>query len=74
MSDKHFDLIAIGGGSGGLSVAQRAASYGARAALIERDRMGGTCVIRGCVPKKMMWFGAEQLSAIKRAKGYAIAL
>ncbi|MEM9604259.1 MAG: glutathione-disulfide reductase [Pseudomonadota bacterium] len=72
MSDKHFDLIAIGGGSGGLSVAQRAASYGARTALIERDRMGGTCVIRGCVPKKMMWFGAEQLSAIKRAEGYAI--
>lgn len=72
MPDTHFDLIAIGGGSGGLSVAQRATSYGARAALIERDRMGGTCVIRGCVPKKIMWFAAEQLSAIRRAEGYAI--
>lgn len=72
MSENHFDLIAIGGGSGGLSVAQRASSYGARTALIERGRMGGTCVLRGCVPKKIMWFGAEQLNAIKRAKGYAI--
>ncbi|MGH8501675.1 MAG: glutathione-disulfide reductase [Gammaproteobacteria bacterium] len=55
---KHYDLIAIGGGSGGLSVVQRAASYGARCALIEPGRLGGTCVNRGCVPKKIMWYGA----------------
>ncbi|MGI8740550.1 MAG: glutathione-disulfide reductase [Gammaproteobacteria bacterium] len=55
---KHYDLIAIGGGSGGLSVAQRAASHGARCALIEPDRLGGTCVNRGCVPKKIMWYAS----------------
>jgi len=55
---KHYDLIVIGGGSGGLSVAQRAASYGARCALLEPDRLGGTCVNRGCVPKKVMWYAS----------------
>ncbi|HEX4052407.1 MAG TPA: FAD-dependent oxidoreductase, partial [Steroidobacteraceae bacterium] len=49
-----FDLIVIGGGSGGLACAQRAASYGARTALIEMHRLGGTCVNVGCVPKKVM--------------------
>ncbi|MFP7571163.1 dihydrolipoyl dehydrogenase family protein [Marivita sp. S2033] len=55
-----FDLIVVGGGSGGLSSAKRAASHGARVALIERDRLGGTCVNRGCVPKKLMWMTARQ--------------
>lgn len=47
-----FDVIVVGGGSGGLSVAERAAEYGAKVLLIERDRIGGACVNRGCVPKK----------------------
>lgn len=73
MTDIHYDLIAIGGGSGGLSVAQRAASYGAKVAVIERDnRLGGTCVNRGCVPKKIMWYGAESLENIRKAKAYGI--
>lgn len=55
---KHYDLIAIGGGSGGLSVAERAASYGAKCAVVEANRLGGTCVNVGCVPKKVMWYGA----------------
>jgi len=56
---KHYDLIALGGGSGGLSVAEKAASYGKKCAVIEPDRLGGTCVNRGCVPKKVMWNAAN---------------
>ncbi|WP_006787159.1 glutathione-disulfide reductase [Thiorhodospira sibirica] len=54
-----YDLIAIGGGSGGLSVAERAARYGARCAVIEQHLLGGTCVNAGCVPKKLMWYAAQ---------------
>ena len=54
-----YDLIVIGAGSGGLAAVQRAVSYGARCAVIEHGRLGGTCVNVGCVPKKVMWFGAS---------------
>jgi glutathione reductase (NADPH) len=57
MSDR-FDLIVLGAGSGGLAAAKRAASYGARVAIVEGDRVGGTCVIRGCVPKKLLVYGS----------------
>lgn len=56
---KQFDLIVIGGGSGGLAHAQRAAEYGAQAAVIEFAPLGGTCVNVGCVPKKIMWYTAH---------------
>ena len=66
-----YDLIAIGGGSGGLAVSNRAASYGARCLIVERDAvMGGTCVNRGCVPKKMMWYAASIAHALHDAPGY----
>jgi len=66
-----FDLIAIGAGSGGIATANRAASYGARAAVVESDsRLGGTCVNRGCVPKKVMWYGASMAHALEDAAGY----
>jgi len=68
--EKHFDLIAIGGGSGGLAVAQRAARLGARAALIEPGRLGGTCVNLGCVPKKVMWCAASLARSIADASDY----
>ena len=55
----NFDLIVICGGSGGVACARRSAEYGARVALIESDRLGGTCVIRGCVPKKLMMYAGE---------------
>ena len=55
-----FDLIVIGGGSGGIASARRAAEYGARVALIESGKLGGTCVNVGCVPKKLMWMAASQ--------------
>jgi len=54
-----YDLAVIGGGSGGLACAQRAAQYGARAVVIESGRLGGTCVNVGCVPKKIMWNAAQ---------------
>jgi glutathione reductase (NADPH) len=56
---EHFDLIVLGAGSGGLSAAQRAAHLGACVALFDPDALGGTCVNRGCVPKKAMWFAAQ---------------
>ena len=67
---EHYDLIAIGAGSGGLSVANRAASYGAKVAVVESGRLGGTCVNRGCVPKKVMWYGASMAHWLKDAPGY----
>ncbi|GAB4347333.1 MAG: glutathione-disulfide reductase [Gammaproteobacteria bacterium] len=66
----HFDLIAIGAGSGGLSVAERAAQYGARCAIVEEGKLGGTCVNAGCVPKKVMWNAASLAEALQDAAGY----
>lgn len=74
MTEEHFDLIAIGGGSGGLSVAERAAAYGARSAVVEEARLGGTCVNVGCVPKKVMWFAAEYAKALEDARDYGFGL
>ena len=74
MSQQHFDIIAMGGGSGGLAVAQRAAEYGARAAVIEQGRLGGTCVNAGCVPKKVLWNAAHIVEGARDAAGYGISL
>ncbi|HHJ13449.1 MAG TPA: glutathione-disulfide reductase [Gammaproteobacteria bacterium] len=71
---QHYDLIAIGGGSGGLSVAERAARYGARAAVVEKGRLGGTCVNVGCVPKKVMWFASGIAHVLEHAPDYGFAL
>ncbi len=65
-----FDLIVIGGGSGGLACAQRAAEYGARTLLVEMGRLGGTCVNVGCVPKKVMWNAGELAHGLRDAAGY----
>ena len=62
----HFDYIAIGGGSGGIASANRAAMRGAKVAIIEEKAMGGTCVNVGCVPKKAMWYGAQVAEAIHK--------
>jgi len=71
MSEQEsFDLVVIGGGSGGLAAAQRAAEYGARVAVVEAGRLGGTCVNVGCVPKKIMWNAASAAHAIHDAAGY----
>ncbi len=70
----HFDLLAIGGGSGGLAASQRAAEYGARAAVIEAGRLGGTCVNVGCVPKKVMWHAATLAEHLEMAAGYGFEI
>ena len=63
---KHYDYIAIGGGSGGIASVNRAALYGKKCALIEMGDIGGTCVNVGCVPKKVMWYSAQIADAIKK--------
>jgi len=65
-----YDLFVIGGGSGGVRAARVAAQEGARVALAEEDRYGGTCVIRGCVPKKLMVFASEYPNHMKDAQSY----
>jgi glutathione reductase (NADPH) len=70
VSDQAFDLISVGGGSGGLACAQRAAEYGAKAAVIEPGRLGGTCVNVGCVPKKVMWNAAGVALSLADANDY----
>ena len=70
VSTQAFDLISIGGGSGGLACAQRAAEYGAKTAVIESDRLGGTCVNVGCVPKKVMWNAAGVAMSLADAADY----
>ena len=65
-----YDLITLGAGSGGLSIIERAASYGRHCAVVERGRIGGTCVNVGCVPKKIMWFGANIAHMLDDAANY----
>jgi glutathione reductase (NADPH) len=68
--DMTHDLIVIGGGSGGVAGSRRAAVHGARVAIVEADRFGGTCVIRGCVPKKLMMYAANFAHQFKDAEGF----
>src|SRR6202162_2174163 len=69
-----YDLIVIGGGSGGLACSQRAADNGARTLVIEAGRLGGTCVNGGCVPKKVMWNAGQLGHALHDAAGYGFEL
>jgi len=72
MNKQHYDIIAIGGGSGGLAVAEKAALFGKKVAVIEGYRMGGTCVNNGCVPKKVMWYAANLAHAVDDAPAFGI--
>lgn len=72
MNKQHYDLIAIGGGSGGLAVAEQAALFGKKVAVIESKRIGGTCVNNGCVPKKLMWYAANLAHAVDDANDFGI--
>ena len=65
-----FDLLVLGAGSGGVAASRRAALHGARVAIVEGSRVGGTCVIRGCVPKKLMMYAAQYGDALREAAGY----
>ncbi len=70
--ENSFDLIVIGGGSGGLAVAEKAAGFGQRVAIVEDGRLGGTCVNNGCVPKKIMWYAANLAHSVDDAPAYGI--
>jgi len=74
MADEHFEYLVIGGGSGGVSSARRAAAHGAKVAVVERDRLGGTCVNVGCVPKKVMWNAGTVQEMIHQAAGYGFTV
>ena len=65
-----YDLLVIGGGSGGIATARRAAEYGARVALVEIGKLGGTCVNVGCVPKKVMWNASRIKETLNHANEY----
>jgi len=67
---ERFDLIVLGAGSGGLAAAKRAAAHGASVAIVEGDRVGGTCVIRGCVPKKLLVYGSAYRHLLADAASY----
>ena len=72
--ENHFDYLVIGGGSGGMASARRAAAHGAKVAVIERDRLGGTCVNVGCVPKKVMFNTGSMMQLFHQAGGYGFEL
>src|ERR1700739_4721410 len=65
-----FDMFTIGAGSGGVASSRRAGSYGARVAICEELRVGGTCVLRGCVPKKLLVYAAQFSEAFPEAEGF----
>lgn len=69
-ADEHFDYLVIGAGSGGIASARRAAQYGAKVAVVEKARLGGTCVNVGCVPKKVMFMSASMMEMMHDAPGY----
>jgi glutathione reductase (NADPH) len=70
MAKHDFDLFVIGGGSGGVRAARLSAELGARVAIAEQDRFGGTCVLRGCVPKKLFVYASHYSEAFEDARGY----
>src|SRR5690349_5173553 len=70
MAGYDFDLFIIGAGSGGVRAARVAAEHGARVMVAEEDRVGGTCVIRGCVPKKLLVYASRYADEFVDAAGY----
>src|SRR5688572_24704110 len=70
MADYDYDLFTIGAGSGGVRASRIAAGYGAKAAIAEEFRVGGTCVIRGCVPKKLLVYASRFSHEFEDAAGY----
>ena len=72
MQTQHYDVIAIGGGSGGLAVTETAAQLGKKVAIVESKALGGTCVNNGCVPKKVMWYAANLAHAVDDANSFGI--
>src|ERR1700692_2440542 len=74
MADREVDLFVIGAGSGGVRAARIAAGYGARVMIAEEYRVGGTCVIRGCVPKKLLVYASRFAEEFEDAAGFGVTL
>ena len=70
MRKYDYDLITIGAGSGGLRASRLAGGYGARVAIVEKSRVGGTCVMRGCIPKKLLVYGTHYADELEDAHGF----
>src|SRR5215472_13744911 len=70
MGEFDYDLFVIGGGSGGVRAARIAAGHGARVAIAEASRWGGTCVVRGCIPKKLLVYASEVRAQLEDARGF----
>ena len=70
MAEFDFDLLTVGAGSGGVAASRRAGSHGARVAICEEGRVGGTCVLRGCVPKKLLVIGSHFREELEDARGF----
>ncbi|MCA9681902.1 MAG: FAD-dependent oxidoreductase, partial [Myxococcales bacterium] len=70
MPEFDFDLFTIGAGSGGVAASRRAGEYGAKVAICEGSRVGGTCVMRGCVPKKLLVYGSGYADHFADAAGF----
>ena len=69
-SGSNYDLLVIGAGSGGVRAARIAAGHGAKVAIVEEHRIGGTCVVRGCVPKKLLVYGAHFAEDLEDARRF----
>ena len=72
MADHNFDVVILGGGSGGYAAALRSAQLGKSVALIEKDKLGGTCLHRGCIPTKALLHSAEVADSVKEAGHYGV--
>ena len=70
MVNDEFDLFVIGGGSGGVRASRLAANLGLKVGIAEEYRLGGTCVIRGCIPKKLMVFASDYRNEFKESEGF----
>src|SRR4051794_14980176 len=70
MAKYDFDLLTLGAGSGGVAGSRRAGIYGAKVAIVEASRVGGTCVLRGCIPKKLLVYGAHFQEEFLDAVGF----
>ncbi|MBN9194718.1 MAG: FAD-dependent oxidoreductase, partial [Microbacterium sp.] len=72
MAEQQFDVVVLGGGSGGYAAALRAAELGKSVALIEKDKVGGTCLHRGCIPTKALLHAAEVADAARESAGFGV--
>src|SRR5690554_1524462 len=72
MSAQSYDVVILGGGTGGYAAAIRAAQLGKTVAIVEREKLGGTCLHKGCIPSKSLLRSAEMFSAMKDSESYGI--